>query len=358
MLGDRLRQARRARGWSLEELAEKAGSISRQAIHYYETGQDTPGSSVLLRLANALGVGIDYFFRTITVNLGTPAYRAHCQLPARERRRIESLATEEIERYIQAESFVEPGKEHRLNLPDSVGNAVESAHESEPRAEAIREHWQIGLDPINNMTELLEDNGIKVIYVEADVKFDGCAYVDGDVTAILVNRGKPGDRQRFDLAHELAHIALRFPDSWTEKQQEEAAHRFAGAFLAPAAAVRKELGTKRVAISIVELQILKKKYGMSMQAWIHRAMDLGIISKSAASKLYREFSARGWRIKEPGPPYPEERSYRLEGLVARAVSSGIVSDTKAAELLGKPLDEYLACMVEADEDSAYQLTDL
>lgn len=348
MIGERVKLARKARGWSLEELAQEAGGISRQAIHYYETDQDTPSSSVLMRLADALGVGVDYFFRPSTVKLGSPAYRAHCRLSQRERNRIESVALEEIERYVQAESFVEPGK-RALSLPSSSEMQIDTLADAETKAEEVRQHWQIGLDPINNVTELLEDNGIKVIYVDADDKFDGCAYVDGDVPAILVNKHKPGDRQRFDLAHELAHIVLRLPATWTEKEQEASAHRFAGAFLAPAAAVRKELGEKRFSISIIELRLLKQKYGMSMQAWIHRALDLGIISQSSGSRLYREFSARGWRTKEPGEPFPPESSSRVQGLVARAVSSDIISETKAAELLGKPLDEYLSSLMEGEK---------
>jgi len=44
---------------------------------------------------------------------------------------------------------------------------------------------------------------------------------------LLLYRNLPGDRQRFNLAHELGHFFVKAED---KKIKEKSAHRFAGAF--------------------------------------------------------------------------------------------------------------------------------
>lgn len=58
----RLRQARMMKGFSLEKLSQcVTPAITRQAINKYEKGLMMPDSRVLIALAAALGVKIDYF---------------------------------------------------------------------------------------------------------------------------------------------------------------------------------------------------------------------------------------------------------------------------------------------------------
>ncbi|MGB7511183.1 MAG: ImmA/IrrE family metallo-endopeptidase [Pelodictyon phaeoclathratiforme] len=63
----------------------------------------------------------------------------------------------------------------------------------------------------------------------------------------------PGDRQRFTLAQELAHLLLsgRLADNLDE---EKTCNRFAGAFLAPAVAVTRPLGQHRDANILIDMR--------------------------------------------------------------------------------------------------------
>ena len=311
MIGERIRQRRRSRRLSLRALAEAAG-VSAAAISNYETGKDVPGSSVLLSLARALDARVDYFFRSVSVDLGQPAYRKHCKVSQAKMATLESRVQDMVERYLETEGLFGEEVTPRFKPPVCFEEPVLDVREVERKADALRESWSIGVDPIDNLTELLEDHGIKVIYVDEDEGFDGCAYPDGDAPVIVVNGRKPGDRLRFDLAHELGHLLLTFPDDWDDKRRESAAHRFAGALLVPRSAAIMELGKKRATISLLELYSLKHKYGMSMQAWIHRASDLGIISAYASRRLWALFASRGWKRLEPEEEYPREHSRRQE----------------------------------------------
>lgn len=53
----RIRLERESRGWSLSELAERAG-ISRAMIHKIERGDSSPTATLLARLSGAFGISM------------------------------------------------------------------------------------------------------------------------------------------------------------------------------------------------------------------------------------------------------------------------------------------------------------
>jgi len=57
--GDRLRQAREARGWTQDEFAEHAG-MSRPHVSRYECGSVIPSVKSLVKLCSELGVTADW----------------------------------------------------------------------------------------------------------------------------------------------------------------------------------------------------------------------------------------------------------------------------------------------------------
>jgi transcriptional regulator with XRE-family HTH domain len=75
-IGKRLKSIRLQAGLSQRDLAEKVG-ISARAISKYERGLDTPGSAVLIRLAKAFGVRVEYFLRPIDITPHPDPSRAH-----------------------------------------------------------------------------------------------------------------------------------------------------------------------------------------------------------------------------------------------------------------------------------------
>jgi Zn-dependent peptidase ImmA (M78 family) len=122
--------------------------------------------------------------------------------------------------------------------------------------------------------------------------------------------------------------------------EEKAADRFAGAFLVPAPVARFELGERRDTLHLYELHLLKHKYGLSMQGWIYRARDLGILSENATIRLFQDFRRAGWHRHEPGDQLPPEVPKRMERLVLRALAEDLISESRGAELLGKPLAQF------------------
>jgi Zn-dependent peptidase ImmA (M78 family)/transcriptional regulator with XRE-family HTH domain len=328
-IGQRIKQARKANNMSLRNLAEKA-EISAMAISKYERDLDTPSSGVLLRLAQALGVSIDFLFRPTTIPVQLRAYRKHAALGLKEQEAIQMRIQEWLERYLEVESFF-PDEGRSVSLP---ARPIHSLEQVEEVALELRKNWSLGLDPIENLTQLLEDQGVKVGSVSGFEHFDACTFMADGVPVIVTKAELPGDRQRFNLGHELGHLSLLVE---VGLDAEAACHRFVGAFLAPESAVRFELGSRRTTLDMNELYLLKQKYGLSMQAWIFRAKDLGIISENAAARLFKHFRVNGWQRHEPGEALPTERPVRMERMICRALAEDLISRSRAQELLGEPL---------------------
>ncbi|MDY0104967.1 MAG: ImmA/IrrE family metallo-endopeptidase, partial [Lentimicrobium sp.] len=193
-----------------------------------------------------------------------------------------------------------------------------------------------------------EDRGIKVGIISGFDHFDACTFQANGDPVIVTKAEISGDRQRFDVAHELGHLIL---DVQGVLKPEQAANRFVGAFLVPAKTARFELGTQRTDLNVNELYMLKQKYGLSMQAWVYRAKDLEIISENNAIRLFKQFRVNGWHRQEPGDPYQPETPMRMEHLIYRALAEDMISRSRAQELLGEPLQPSW-------EKEALQLHDL
>jgi Zn-dependent peptidase ImmA (M78 family)/DNA-binding XRE family transcriptional regulator len=324
-LGGRIKLARKANALSVRALAENVG-VSAMAISKFERGLLNPSSGVLLRLAKALDVKVEYFFRPSPEAVSLTLYRKHASLGKTELGAIHARIQEWIERYLEIESFSVEEKSafnHLHQFP------VTSLKDVEGAARKLRELWQLGLDPVESLVDCLENRGVKIGLLDCQDGFDGCTFMNNKSPVIVVRKDIPGDRQRFNIAHELGHIVLDVQDI---KLEEKAAYRFAGAFLFPDKAVLQELGSIRSNLGMEELYLFKQKYGLSMQAVIYRARDLGIISEREFKRLFIEFTSLGFRRQEPGIPYPNEEPKRMQVLLLRLLSEGIITRSRAEEL--------------------------
>jgi len=338
MVGERIKQARFLRRMSQRDLAAKVG-VSATAISKYEKGLITPSSRVLLKLAWALDVRVEFFLRPALVKAIKPAFRKRQAFPRKDEKALLAHIRDWIERYLEVELILY-GKPKVFEYPVGFPRPVHTWDQVEQAALDLREAWELGIDPIENLTQLLEDRDVKVGTLSSGEAFDACTFVvtaEGEIPVIVVKKGLPGDRMRFNLAHELGHLLLQLAGNLSP---EKVAQRFAGAFLAPKHAVLFELGEHRNVLSLYELHLLKHKYGLSMQAWIFRARDLGIISESLFRSLNRTFRSRGWHREEPGDPYPPEHPVRFERMVMQAFNGKLISKKRTEELLGRSFEDF------------------
>jgi Zn-dependent peptidase ImmA (M78 family) len=248
---------------------------------------------------------------------------------------------DQIERRFELESLFPQPPIKTFAPMDGLPKAITEMEQIEEIVEQVRENWELGFDPIPELIDVLETNGIRVFTIETDAenKFDGLAARVNGMPIVVVGSHWPGDRQRFTLAHELGHLILedRLSDDLNE---EMTCNRFAGAFLFPRASVIQDLGDHRNAIELKELGLLKDEFGLSMTGILYRAKDLGIISPAYWESLAKVFRFKGWHRKEPGQNYPAEKSHIFEQLVFHALAEEYIGESKAAELMNIPMQQF------------------
>jgi len=344
MISERLKAARRVAGLTQAEVGHLIG-VTNVAVSKYERGLVTPDGERLVGLSQALGVPVAQLLRQeADLGLSVPSYRWH-PLKRHSRRAadaVEAKAHDWLERYVVIEQLLD---ERPRTTVAGLRAAVDVTRDPEDAAERLRGHWQIGSDAIESMVEVLEDNGVKVLVLPEAGPMNACSYeLNEGHPAIVVSRTLPdsggdcpGDRQRFSLAHELGHFVL--DDDSSAEDREAAAHRFAAAFLVPAEAARRELGESRSNVTTAELALLKRKYGFSMQAWIRRSEELGILRPAAAKAALAAARSAGWEDTEP-VDVPFEEPQRMMRLALRAWAEGVVSESRAAELSGCPREHF------------------
>ena len=90
-LGERIRQARLAKGWSQPELARRCGWDSQSRISQYETSKREPQLDDLRRMANALGMTLSELLAPVD---STPTPDEHAS-PSEETPQSEVLTPDE-----------------------------------------------------------------------------------------------------------------------------------------------------------------------------------------------------------------------------------------------------------------------
>jgi Zn-dependent peptidase ImmA (M78 family) len=162
-------------------------------------------------------------------------------------------------------------------------------------ARAVRMAWAVPEGPIENMTKLLEDVGIIVVFGEFNTRFfDSVSFATRmkGKYVVFVNSQMSGDRIRYSLAHECGHIILhRIPHDRIEIEANE----FAGEFLMPEKAIRPYLSK----VTLETLANLKRFWKVSMQAILMRAHHLKMVTDNQYGYLWVQMAKMGYKMHEP-----------------------------------------------------------
>jgi transcriptional regulator with XRE-family HTH domain len=140
-LNERIRRARVSRGLSLEEVAAKMGDISKQALSKFENGQSAPNSARILKLAKALEVKPEYFFRQESFALAPLEFRKLAKMPQYRQDQVREQMRDHLERYISLEDCFAATLKVVLTAARSI--QVTSVEEAERAAERLRQDWKV-----------------------------------------------------------------------------------------------------------------------------------------------------------------------------------------------------------------------
>lgn len=338
MIGERLVIARKSAGLSLRHLEQEIGKVvTFQAIQKYEQNEAMPSSSVLRALAHALGVTERYLLNPRQIDITGIQFRPGIDGSAKQQGMLKAQLLNAIEKYIDVEELV-PGADINWVQPSGFPYPIVKPEDVEVAAVRLRTAWNLGSQPISDLPELLEERGIKVISVKLDPKVSAilCTVQRGNhppMPLIALNVDAQGERQRFGLVCELAHLVLDFESI---RETESVYERFARAFLMLHDVFISAIGKARKLLPMGELFRLKAMFGVAVVQIVHRCTDLGIINTEEKRRLFGFFADKGWTKSPRDEPFSNrcQRPSRFERLCLRAFAEDLISESRAAELLG------------------------
>ena len=342
-----LRTARELRGLTQTQLATAVGDLTAASVSQFENGHSRPSATTLERLATSLNMPVSFFAAPITGGTGSDHdgfFRSLRSTAPKDRRQARALV-EIIRALTVALEAVTALPD--LNLPRHPVSPDTPPAEIEAIAAAVRTHWNLPPGPVDNVVRYIERNGIVTTRVHTSLeKVDAfCVpYPDRPVIVLGADKGLR-DRSRFDAAHELGHLVMHAPDDVGSKTAEQQAHRFAAAFLMPAADIRHELPAKAQWPDLVEL---KAKWQVSIAALLMRAKTLEVMSPNAYTQAYKFMSMRGWRKLEPGKLGAPESPVLLRAAVDLAAHTGHSLEDVVSHA-GLPLDEVRTLLSYTDQ---------
>jgi Zn-dependent peptidase ImmA (M78 family) len=151
-----------------------------------------------------------------------------------------------------------------------------------------------------NVEEVAKHLGLRVLSMELEEGVSGLLITKPDMSCIVINDGDPSVRQRFSIAHEIAHFCMKHQFEPGEHVHVDRGHRishrdqrssagtdlkeieanqFAASLLMPAALLKQsieDLGTEELYDEHVTK--LAAKFNVSEQAMTIRLSVLGLLS--------------------------------------------------------------------------------
>lgn len=354
ILGQRIADARKARGKTQEEVADFL-ACSRPTYIAIEKGERAAKSDEIVNLAAFFGRQVHELVRPTepVVDLQPHLRAAVGKLKDSDDVAL-NVAIEELQRlaedYRELERLMNAPL--RWNYPPELklNPRIDAAEFGETVAVQERQRLGLGDQPVINLRNTLEwDVGLRIFYWDLPSAIAGMFAYTADLgCCILVNRKHPPERRRVSMLHEYGHLIVnRYQpgiDYLTVKGRKPADERFAESFglsfLMPASSVRQrfnDIVNTTGDFKGADLRRMSHFYFVSFQAMALRMEQLGLIPRGSwqfleESKFSPREAAEILRL-QPQPasvePFPERYKY----LAVAAFESGEIGDSDLAYYL-------------------------
>jgi Zn-dependent peptidase ImmA (M78 family) len=293
--------ARESRGLSQSALAAHMG-IAQGTLSKVENGQADATDEFVEKLSDALGYPPAFFFDDYAArNLPISFYRKRISTKISTVRAIRArinILRLHVQKLLLSVDLPEC-RVPSINLSEYGGSPERVARE-------LRIRWHLPRGPIENLTDTLEDAGVVIVRCDFGTnEVDAISLwepADDIPPMVFVSDRIPGDRLRFSLAHETAHLMLHSHLPLPSETIEAEANAFASEFLMPSSDIRNFLNR----INLSKLAALKPHWKVSMQSLLERAWQLEQVTDRQRRYFWMQINARGYRTEEPFPIEREE----------------------------------------------------
>jgi len=291
MKGERIRQAREISGLTQTKLAELIG-ITQAALAQIEAGAYTPSNDTVTQIALQTGFDASFLSKEEPpVEFPSVLYRAQAKVSPKDKARAHRLAQLFFEIVLQLKRRL---KEIPVLLPRINTDPVDAAR-------ITRNNLGLSPDtPIANIITTIERAGVLVLPIPLAIDgFDGFSAWVGGTPVICSLAGKIGFRSRFTASEELGHLVMHHPLRISVDEADGEARDFAGEFVLPEEAMRREMFQP---VTLSSIAPMKMRWRAAFQFLAYRAKDLDLVSHNQFRYLMQQMSARGWRgpSGEPG----------------------------------------------------------
>lgn len=320
---ERLVEARAARGLTQVALADLSGRTS-SSISRWEAGDQLPEIDALQSVARGLNLPVSFF-------LNPPAGHGTAPMFARSMAAATKAVRSRVEARLRWAQDISLTLQESVDLPAPTVPRIGAQDFREIRDDDIermagecRKAWDLGMGPISDLLLAMENAGIIVVKERVDAgTMDGLSNwseADSRPYVFLATDKQTCARSRLDAAHELGHLVLHgaltersLYDAAAFKEIERQAFYFAGAFLLPA----ESFGAEVWSPSLSAFLSLKERWKTSVGAMIMRCSNLEIVGDEYKQRLFKHYSTKGWRKREPLDDELEPESPRLLGRSVR-----------------------------------------
>lgn len=303
-VGERLTEAREARGILTQSALADLLSISKNSISLYENNKGKPRPEMLAEIAKLLKVKESFFLTPLPPQNLKPIFWRSRHVTTQDKRIVAKrrfgwtkwIVDSYIKKFLDMPRLNIPSRKD-IGVPDKFDELTDSQIES--IALRCREYWGLRTTPIENMSTLLENNGVLISYGELNSDrldaFSNESEYDSSYHIFLGRDKSSALRSRYDAAHELGHLMLHSHISSSSFSRahgivEHQAHRFAGSFLMPLQSFKKDVWMT----SIEALKMLRDRWKVSVGAMIHRCEDIGLFGEADTSRLWNKYK-RNWK---------------------------------------------------------------
>jgi Zn-dependent peptidase ImmA (M78 family) len=231
-----------------------------------------------------------------------------------------------------------------LNIEKPSVPVIEVSETETPQsiATTLRKLWKQNTPIIEDLTKLIESNGIVISSFPfgTDRVDSRSILTDDKFPIIFFNQSLLGDRQRFSLAYELGQLIMHSSSIVPlERNVSKEANAFAAEFLMPAKEIIKDF---KGGITIPLLGELKRKWKVSMIALLYRADDLGMVTANQKRYVLQQFNQLHIRRREPMElDVPKEEPKQLKQWLAEYRQKTKLGTVELAAIFCLQVDEFM-----------------
>ena len=288
-IGQRIKIAREAIGYTLEKASAKSG-IGQSSLSEFENNKREPKFSQLSKLADVYKKKVEFFLTDKPIIEKVMLWRD-------EPDNNEAMKETEQEFYRLCEQYhdveILTDEVRRPELPmHSISERERFDYDqAEFFAKQVQEKFRLGDVPIASLKQLLEERYyVKIFYL--DFLGSAISTVSQEFgPAILLNSRNKQWRRSYDLAHELFHILtwdiFRAHSKSKTENEDKLANAFASRLLMPEESIKDRLKTNlsdEGQVSFSKLDDIAREFDVSLIALTYRIASIYRFKKEDTQK--------------------------------------------------------------------------